>query len=156
MPAAITPGDALAYVERHGVVLASGKGPLPNLADAMAGAPIKGSWWAHAAGKQIFAAIRLVSDSPDVLVCRLAGGKLTFVHRRLWPALVRLAPRLPQERLARVREEHTAAGRHVSREEAFPGWVPEQVLREADRLDEAEAAALLGSWVQAATARSRP
>jgi hypothetical protein len=27
----------------------------------------------------------------DVLVCRLVAGKITYVHRRLWPAVHRLA-----------------------------------------------------------------
>jgi hypothetical protein len=47
-------------------------------------------------------------------VCRLIGGKITLVHRRLWPSLVRLAERFPREELAQVRDEHTPSGRHVS------------------------------------------
>lgn len=143
----MTPSAALAFVEKHGVVLASGKGPVPNLAEAVAGAPIKGSWWAHPKGKQIFAALGAASESPEVLVCRLAGDKITLVHRRLWPALVRLAERLPVQRLARVRQEHTAAGHHRNREEPFPDWVPAQVLREAKKLGEEQALAALGAWV---------
>jgi hypothetical protein len=46
---------------------------------------------------------RAVRDSDDVLVCRLIKGKITFVHRRLWPALVRAAGRLPSVRLRCVR-----------------------------------------------------
>jgi len=49
--------DPLRFVEEHGVVLASARGPVPSVAEAVAGTPIRGSWWAHPRGKQIFAAL---------------------------------------------------------------------------------------------------
>jgi hypothetical protein len=58
---------------------------------------------------------RAIRDSDDVLVCRLVKGKVTFVHRRMWPALVRVAGRLPSDRLSQVREVHTKSGRHVTK-----------------------------------------
>lgn len=82
--------DALAFVEKHGVVRASGKGAVPNVAEAVAGATIRGSWWSHPKGQAIFRALEKISDSPDVLSFKLVDGKVTFVHRRLWPALVPL------------------------------------------------------------------
>jgi hypothetical protein len=45
----------------------------------------------HARGREIFAALEAIADSNDVRSFRLVNGKITFVHRRLWPALVRLA-----------------------------------------------------------------
>jgi hypothetical protein len=93
-----------------------------------------------------------ITESPDVLVCRLVDGKVTFVHRRLWPALVRLADRFGTDRLAQVREEHTRAGHHVSRSVPFPKWVPADVAAAASRLDEQEALAALGEWTAASTA----
>ena len=83
---------ALAFVERHGIVLQAARGPLPNLAEAIAGRAISGSWWGHPKGKEIFRAVRAIGESPDVLVCKLVEGKITYVHRRLWPALIKLAP----------------------------------------------------------------
>lgn len=133
-------------MRRRGVVLASAKGPVPNLAAAVAGAPIKGGWWAHPKGREIFNVLGAVADSPDVLVCRLVGGKVTFVHRRLWPALVRAAGRFPAARLASVREEHTPSGRHVSRSVPFPSWVPAGARQAARRLSEPAALAALGAW----------
>jgi hypothetical protein len=82
----VTPAEALAFVCTHGLVLESGTGPVPSLAAAIAGEPIRGSWWAHARGREVFAITRAIRDSPDVLVCRLIDGKITYVHRRLWPA----------------------------------------------------------------------
>ena len=144
--------QALAFIDRHGAVLVSARGPLPRLTEAIAGEPIRGSWWGHHAGKRIFAVLRALEDSPDVLVCRLIAGKLTMVHRRLWPALVRCADRIGQERLAQIREEHTASGRHISVATAFPKWVPHTTLRAAERLSAIDAARELGAVLQAVEA----
>src|SRR6478672_11086794 len=77
-------------------------------------------WWSHPKSHEIFAVTRAVRDSDDILVCRLIKGKITFVHRRLWPALVRAAGRVPSLRLSQAREVHTSSGRHVTKEVPFP------------------------------------
>src|SRR2546421_12044720 len=77
----------LAFVKQHGIVLQAAHGPVPNLAEAIAGEPIRGSWWGHARGQEIFQASQIISESPDVLVCKLIDGKVTFVHRRLLAGL---------------------------------------------------------------------
>jgi hypothetical protein len=138
--------DPLAFVEREGIVLQAARGRVPNLAEFVAGAPIRGSWWGHAKGKEIFRAANAVVDSGEVLVCRLVGGKVTFVHRRLWPALIRLAARLPAEGLDQISEEHTASGHHERRVTSFPDWVPKGVAKQASRLSEAGAEKQLASW----------
>jgi hypothetical protein len=144
----MTPTAALVFVRQHGVVLASARGPVPRLSEAIAGEPIKGSWWAHPQGKRIFAVLRALEASPEILVCRLVEGKITYVHRRLWPALVRAARRFPTGGLALIRQEHTAAGHHQNRETPFPQWVPAEVIREAGELDETQALAALGDWIR--------
>ena len=138
---------ALAFVREHGVVLASAKGPVPNLADAVAGEVIRGSWWAHPRGKAIFAALRAVEAHEEVLARTLVAGRKTFVHARLWPALVRAADVLEAGRIARTREVHTAGGKHVRQEMPFPDWVPDLVTRQAERLALEDALAALGPWV---------
>ncbi len=130
---------ALAFIRTHGVVLESGRGPVPSLADVIAGEPVRGGWWSHPKGREIFAVTRSVRDSDDVLVCRLVTGKITFVHRRLWPALVRASAGLPTDRLSQVREVHTDSGRHVTREVPFPDWVPPDVRAAARTLSKAAA-----------------
>ena len=140
--------QALAFIEAHGVVLASARGPVPRLAEAIAEGPIKGSWWSHPASHRIFALLQAVAHSPDVLVCRVVNGKVTLIHRRVWPALVRVAKRFPPERMAQVHEEHTASGRHAVREVAFPDWVPAEIARRAKVLGEQEALECLGEWAQ--------
>ena len=142
----MTAAEALAFVDKHGVVLVSAKCPEPSLTEAIAGEPIKGSWWGHPKSHRIFAILEVVTESEEILVCRLIKGKVTLVHRRLWPALVRLAKRFPPNQIAKVRQEHTASGRHVNSEISFPGWVPADVVKQAESLSEEEAMAALGEW----------
>jgi hypothetical protein len=141
--------DPVAFVARHGVVLASGKGMVPNLAEAVAGEPIPGSWWGHPKGSEIFLALGAVDDSPDVLCFRLVEGKITFVHKRLWPALVRLAAELGRDRLTAIKQEHTDSGAHRNVLTAFPKWVRQEVKTAALQLSESEARAQLGTWASA-------
>jgi hypothetical protein len=115
---------ALQWVREQGIVLQSAKGPVPNLADWVAGEPIRGSWWGHPAGHEIFVVLGQVLASDDVVATRLINGKVTLVHRRLWPAVVRVADRFPPAGLAAVGDEHTATGAHRRTEIPFPEWVP--------------------------------
>lgn len=107
---------------------------------------MRGSWWGHPKGNDIFRLSRAIRSSPDVLVCRLVGGKITYVHRRLWPALVRLAGRFSKRRLAAVKEAHTAAGKHKLLVTPFPKWAPKEILGVAKKLTEKEAASQLASY----------
>jgi hypothetical protein len=135
--------DPLEWVREQGVVLQSARGPVPNLAAWVAGESIRGSWWGHGSGHEIFAVLTRVLDSPDVIATRLVDGKVTLIHRRLWPALARVADRFPNERLAAVDEVHTATGAHRTVEVPFPDWIPAEDLAAAALLDVDEALALL-------------
>ena len=141
------PDEGLAFVKLHGVVLQAARGPVPSLAEAIAGGPIRGSWWGHPNGHEIFNVAEAICESPEVLVCKLVEGKVTYIHRRLWPALVKLAPRFRREQLARVWNEHTRSGAHRSRRIPFPAWVSSEVRREAERLSQAEAERILSPWL---------
>jgi hypothetical protein len=152
----MTADEAMAFVREHGVVLASAKGPVPRLADVIAGESIKGSWWAHPKSHDIFNIIEEVGESPDILICRLVNGKVTLVHRRLWPALVRVAHRFQANQLAQVHQEHTPSGHHVSRELSYPKWVPPAVVEAAQRLTEQEACSALGAWATLPRKASKP
>ncbi len=142
----MTPRQATAFVRKHGVVLESASGPVPSLAHAIAGGPIRGSWWSHPRSHEIYAATQAVRAREDILVCRLVAGKVTFVHRRLWPSLVRAANRFPKKHVAQVREVHTSSGRHVVKEVPFPKWVPAEVKTESRRFSLEEALRALGGW----------
>jgi hypothetical protein len=153
-----TPKQALAFVKQHGVVLQAARGPVPSFAEFVTGAPIKGSWWAHPQGHAIFALAEYVSESSHVLVCKLVDNKITYVHRRLWPALVKLAARFPAAQLAKIWNEHTASGAHKSCSTPFPDWVPADIARKAESLSQLDAEKLLAACLRSvdpATKRKR-
>jgi hypothetical protein len=66
----------------------------------------------------------------------------------MWPALVRIAGRLPSDRLSQLREVHTKSGRHVTKEIPFPDWVPSSVRLAARQLSEESALVKLGPWIE--------
>lgn len=144
----MTSRQALAFIRKHGVVLESARGPAPSLAEAIAGGPVSGNWWSHPKSHEIFAVTRAIRDHGDVLVCRLVKGKVTFVHRRLWPALVRVANRFPSVRLSQVRDIHTRSGHHVTKDVPFPQWVPASVRTAASNLSEDRALAPFAAGIE--------
>lgn len=78
---------ARAAIEADGLLMLQDPA-LPSLVRMVAGEPVKGSWWAHPSGGEIFAIASALDDDPDVATMKLVAGKVTFVHRRLWPAVV--------------------------------------------------------------------
>ena len=135
--------QAVAWVKKSGIAVESARASVPSLAQVVAGKPLRGSWWAHPKGNEIFRLSQAIRRSPDVLVCRLVDGKITYIHRRLWPALVRSAGRFSKHRLAAVKEVHTSGGKHKLLVTPFPKWVPKEVRRAALKLTEKEAASQL-------------
>jgi hypothetical protein len=83
-------------------------------------------------------------------VCKLVDNKITYVHRRLWPALVKLAARFPAGQLAKIWNEHTASGAHKSCSIPFPDWVPVDTAREAKTLSQGDAEKLLAACLTSA------
>jgi hypothetical protein len=88
----------------------------PCLTALVAGEAVRGSWWSHPKGKKIFAVGEALGHHADVMTCKLLDGKITFVHRRLWPALstmgraraawqLRGLDEAAQELLARIRAD---------------------------------------------------
>jgi hypothetical protein len=98
----MTARQAIAFVKANGIVLESADGPALSLAATIAGEPNRGSWWKHRKAGQIFWCSRAVRDSKEILVCRLLGGKVTYVHSRLWPALVKLHDRFESKYLSAI------------------------------------------------------
>ena len=145
--------QALAFVRQQGVVLASARGDAPRLVEAILGEPISGNWWVHPRGRFIYNVLADVRDSDDVLVCRLLRCKVTLVHRRLWPALVRVANRFEPAQLEEVREDHMPSGRHMTRKVPYPLWVPPSIHAQAALLTEEQAIASLGPAVASCACR---
>ncbi len=127
----------------QGLLLESAQGPIPNVAQLVAGERIAGSWWGHPAAPEIFEVINQLADSPDVARMRLVNHKITLVHRRLWPALLRLAAGFDDAALLVVDQEHTPTGAHRATSSPLQDWVSPDVVDAAARLSEADAIAML-------------
>lgn len=78
---------ALARLREHGVLLQTDAN-LPSISFLIAGEPVRGSWWSHPAGRAIFRVNGELEDHPDVLMAKLISGKITFIHRALWAAVL--------------------------------------------------------------------
>lgn len=139
--------QAMSFIRRYGVVLQSAKGLEPSFAARIAGEPIRGSWWSHPMGHTIFALVQHVHASNAVLVCTLADGKITYIHRRLWPFFVRIADRFPRHAIDKVQEIHLPSGRHKRQDIPFPDWVPRPTLIVAKRTPIQKAVAEIQLWI---------
>jgi len=135
--------EALRLIEQNGIMLESAGGNTASFVAQIAGEAISGSWWSHPKNHQIFALTRTVREDEHILVCRLLQGKITYVHRRLWAALVRVAGDLPPSSLASVKEMHSAKGHHKVVETQFPDWVQADTKAEAKRMSRDEALQML-------------
>jgi hypothetical protein len=95
--------DALALLRRERVL------PLRALVEAIAGEPVAGSWWGHPRGKEIYNASAALASSPETLVTRY-DGRITYVHRSLWPAFARVVtdPEWRAGRIAALPEDAAA------------------------------------------------
>jgi hypothetical protein len=70
-------------LKKFGLLLESDQ-KFPSVSGLIAGEPIRGSWWSHPKGQEIFKVLQQVADHKDVLIAKLLSGKVTFVHRKLW------------------------------------------------------------------------
>jgi hypothetical protein len=92
---------ALKDLEHYGLLLLADP-RLPSVTTIAAGAPVSGSWWAHPRGHAIFRLARSVEAHPDVTTAKLVSGKVTFIDRRMWPALVAVAGAAEHWQMARL------------------------------------------------------
>jgi hypothetical protein len=80
----------LGALERGGFLLVQDR-VFPNLVAVVTGETLRGSWWAHPRCHEIFRALTALTAERDVLVTKLIHGNVTFVHRRLWQAVLSVA-----------------------------------------------------------------
>jgi hypothetical protein len=97
-----TLNEALAFVRRHRAVSMTRSGELPCFVSAVAGGPVKGSWWGHPKGELIYTLLNQLLDSGQVDAIPLIDGKRTLLHRSLLPAFYRVVSD-PAWRRARTR-----------------------------------------------------
>jgi len=72
-----------AALEKYGLLLLQDK-KLPSAVGIITGETVAGSWWSHPRAHEIF---RELEKLDDVLAVKLIGGKVTFVDKRLQPAV---------------------------------------------------------------------
>lgn len=82
--------DVFRELKKWGLLLESDP-KLPSVCTIITGEPMKGSWWSHSMAQTIFQVNERLDDHPDVLIAKLLAGKVTFVHRQFWPALLAVA-----------------------------------------------------------------
>jgi hypothetical protein len=86
----MTTETLLARLSECGILLQQ-DATLPSVVASVAGAPVHGSWWSHPHAHTIFTRLNELAAHPDVLITKLVAGKVSFVHRRLWPAVLTVA-----------------------------------------------------------------
>ncbi len=77
--------DVQGELTRIGLLLLQDR-KLPSVVGIITGGSLSTSWWNHRRGHEIFACLE--SLETYAVSTRLIGGKVTYVHKRLWPALV--------------------------------------------------------------------
>jgi hypothetical protein len=81
----------LAVLAEHGLLLLQDP-RLPSVVALVAGeASPRASWWSHPKARVMFAVLRALGEHEDVLFTKLLLGKVTLVHRALWPGFLAVA-----------------------------------------------------------------
>jgi hypothetical protein len=82
---------ALSRLEELGLLLLQDP-ELPDVVALVAGRSPRSSrarsWWSHPRARLVFAVLSALEEHPDVLFAKLIFGKVTLVHRSLWPSLL--------------------------------------------------------------------
>ena len=107
-------------IERTGLLLLTDP-VLPSLVSLFAGAPVGGSWWAHPKAHDIVRFLHDLDDDPDLLAVKLVSGKVTWVGRALWPALLAVARARAAWQLSGLTAPARAALARVTKEGPTPG-----------------------------------
>lgn len=123
--------EAIALLKADRLLMLAPHPPLRSLVEEIGGPGITGNWWGHAAGGLIFKLSSDLADHPDTLVVKLVAGKVTYVHRSLWPALLRVAvdPSRRAERLVRSTPDARALYERVAVEGCVRAEKSDKVAR---------------------------
>lgn len=112
--------DALAAFEERGLVLVQGQGPIPSLADLIAGKAVttRGYSWDYVPAWTLRE--ELVARD-DVALVKLVAGRSTVVHARHWPAI---------EALSRASRATLGGNAMLARIERAPGITGRELKEE--------------------------
>ncbi|MFD2640809.1 hypothetical protein [Pseudomonas japonica] len=119
------------FVFREKVVMESARTKLPSVVDFITGGNFKGGWWALPNSSAIYNTLTKLRDSPQILVCKLVRGKVTYVSHDILPYLICLSAELPADALARITEVHSGNGRHTLNTESLSSWASQVTMEHA-------------------------
>ena len=131
--------DVFRELEKWGLLLESDP-KLPSVCRIITGEPMKGSWWSHPMAQTIFQVNERLDDHPDVLIAKLLAGKVTFVHREFWPALLAVATSKEPWQIHNLSDtaqkvlKFLKSGRAVRTDELSIGTVGRKELSESVRI----------------------
>src|SRR5579871_1971504 len=87
----MTPEQAIAFVRKQKIVPVTDVDAAgTSFVRAVTGERVRGSWWGHGKGYEIFNLVGSVLHSGEAISVKLLAGKETLVHRSLWPAFFRV------------------------------------------------------------------
>jgi len=89
---------------------------LPSVTGFVAGDNVRGSWWNHPQAHEMFSLACRLRAHPDVLMVKLISGKVTLVHRPLWPAVFTVATARESWQLEELSKEAKALLKKVDKE----------------------------------------
>jgi hypothetical protein len=88
----------------------------PNVTALVAGEQVRGSWWTHPQAREIYGLSTQLRDHPDVLAIKLVSGKITYIHRPLWPAVYAIGMARELWQMRGLSKEAAALLRRVDKE----------------------------------------
>jgi hypothetical protein len=81
--------EALGILRKERVLSLTDTRGLRSLVGEVLG-KVHGSWWGHPDGGRVYEIASELERSQEVLAAKLVDGKVAFVHRALWPQLLRV------------------------------------------------------------------
>lgn len=111
-----TPAEAVGLLREVGILTLTPAKGVRSVVEEVVGEPVRGSWWGHPQGHAIYDVASGLGAHPDVLTLKLVEGKVTFVHRTLFPPLLRVATD-PELRAHRSKGLHRSSRTVLSRVE---------------------------------------
>ncbi len=127
----MTPEQAIAFVRKQKIVPVTDVDSAgTSFVRAVTGERVRGSWWGHGKGYEVFNLVGSVLHSGEAISVKLLAGKETLVHRSLWPAFFRVVTDA-----GRVRERHAKLS---------PG--AKKLLREVEKSSECWLDELSSKW----------
>jgi hypothetical protein len=88
----------------------------PNVTALLAGETVRGSWWAHPLAHEIYRVASELRAHPDVLAIKLVSGKITFIRRPLWMAVLAIGTEREPWQMRGLSKEAAALLRKADKE----------------------------------------